>query len=61
MTRPIWRKSSRSGGKVNSDCVEVADLGGSIGLRDSKNPDGPNLAVSTYAFQRLVTRLKGDR
>lgn len=34
-----WRKSSRSQGIENSDCVEVADLSGSDGLRDSKIPD----------------------
>ena len=61
MTTPVWRKSSRSSGNADSDCVEVADLGGAVGLRDSKDPDGPRLAVSAYAFQRLVDRLKGDR
>ena len=34
-----WRKSSRSQGIENSDCVEVANLSGNNGLRDSKNPD----------------------
>jgi hypothetical protein len=46
---------------VDSDCVEVADFGETVGLRDSKDPEGPRLAVSAYAFQRLVARLKGDR
>ncbi|GAB2817564.1 hypothetical protein GCM10027176_22690 [Actinoallomurus bryophytorum] len=34
-----WRKSSRSQGIENSDCVEVANLSGNSGLRDSKKPD----------------------
>ncbi|MEU6132767.1 DUF397 domain-containing protein [Saccharopolyspora sp. NPDC047091] len=39
-----WRKSSYSNSTAN--CVEVA-LGGSIvGVRDSKDPGGPELAVS---------------
>ncbi|WP_378735146.1 DUF397 domain-containing protein [Nocardia brasiliensis] len=36
-----WFTSTRSGSK---DCVEVAFLdGGHVGVRDSKNPDGPAL------------------
>lgn len=37
-----WFKSSRSG--AGKECVEVAFLpGGRVGVRDSKNPDGPAL------------------
>jgi uncharacterized protein DUF397 len=36
-----WRKSSRSTSQADSNCVEVADLAGNIGVRDSKNPGGP--------------------
>jgi hypothetical protein len=35
---PCWRKSSRSGGEENSECVEVALAGDVTALRDSKNP-----------------------
>ncbi len=39
---PKWRKSSASAG--NGECVELAALqDGTIGVRDSKNPDGPVL------------------
>ena len=46
-----WRKSSFSGGQ-GGDCVEVADLWkGGRAVRDSKDPDGPNLffTVSEWA------------
>ena len=48
-----WRKSSRSSGG-GSNCVEVARLPGHIALRDSKNPQGPALIITTAAFQELI-------
>jgi hypothetical protein len=39
----VFRKSSYSG--QNAQCVEVARTGTMLGLRDSKNPVGPVLAV----------------
>ncbi len=36
-----WRKSSRSGTSGQSNCVEVANLSGDVGVRDSKDPGGP--------------------
>ncbi|MBB5915055.1 hypothetical protein BJY24_003922 [Nocardia transvalensis] len=40
-----WFKSSRSAS--NGQCVEVAFLdGGRVGVRDSKNPDGPALVFT---------------
>lgn len=53
-----WRKSSRSGGFDNSDCVEVARLAGRIGLRDSKNPAAGHLALEPARFAALVQRIK---
>jgi hypothetical protein len=58
MTNPLWRKSSHSGTQ-QGDCVEVADLGsGLMGLRDSKHPDLPHLAVTSAALSALVARIK---
>lgn len=40
-----WFKSSHSSG--GNDCVEVAHLGGGhVGVRDSKNPNGPALVFT---------------
>ncbi|MEV0663978.1 DUF397 domain-containing protein [Actinomadura luteofluorescens] len=55
-TRPIWRKSSYSGGH-EGDCVEVADLNDHIGVRDSKNPEAGHLTLTRQAFATLVFHL----
>ena len=58
----VWRKSSHSGTQDESECVEVARLPARtarvIGVRDSKNPDGPILTVSRADFRTLLTRVK---
>ncbi len=52
-----WRKSSRSGGQSN--CVEIADnLTAAIAVRDSKDPDGPTLAVARSAWGSFVQELR---
>ena len=61
MNSPVWRKSSHSGGESGSDCVEVADLSGAIGVRDSKNPAGPGLTLSGRSFAGLVNRVKANK
>lgn len=51
-----WHKSSRC--QWGGDCVEVADAGASVHIRDSKNAEGPVLVVATeqwIAFLRMVT------
>jgi hypothetical protein len=55
-----WRKASRSGGFDNSDCVEVADLTGVIGIRDSKAPDAGHLRISAESFAEMLARVKRD-
>ncbi|MFF4240970.1 DUF397 domain-containing protein [Actinomadura geliboluensis] len=52
-----WHKSSHSGGN-GGECIEVANLTGTIGIRDSKNPDGPKLLVARTEFAALVAALK---
>ncbi|WP_436756836.1 DUF397 domain-containing protein [Streptosporangium sp. V21-05] len=58
LTNAAWRKSSLSGG--NGDCVEVADLGDVVAVRDSKNPRGPELVFTRDTRSAFVTRLKDD-
>ncbi|TMQ92548.1 DUF397 domain-containing protein [Actinomadura soli] len=55
-----WRKSSHSGGggAGGQDCVEVADLTPVIAVRDSKDPDGPKLALDTTAWRTLAHQIK---
>jgi hypothetical protein len=55
-----WRKSSHSGSEGGT-CVELADLPAAVGVRDSKNPDGPKLIFSRHELGALVARVKsGD-
>jgi hypothetical protein len=55
-----WRKSSRSGGQ-GGQCVEVADFGDAVGVRDSKDPDGPWLAFSRRDLTEFAARVKSGR
>jgi hypothetical protein len=51
-----WRKSRRS--QWGGDCVEVADVGEVVHIRDSKDAEGPVLVVATeqwITFLRMVT------
>ncbi|MFC9975752.1 DUF397 domain-containing protein [Spirillospora sp. NPDC127200] len=58
MTDLVWRKSSRSAEGTDAQCVEVADLGGAIGMRDSRDPEGPHLTLDRGTLVALVSRIK---
>ncbi|MGI5205972.1 DUF397 domain-containing protein [Spirillospora sp. CA-108201] len=61
MREAIWRKSSRSTGGTEAQCVELASLGDRIGVRDSKAPGEGHLMVGPDDLQRLIGRIKrGD-
>ena len=55
-----WRKSSYSGGVNDHQCVELGRLasGAGVGVRDSKDPAGGHLTLTTAQFAGLVEQLK---
>ena len=56
--RPEWRKSSYSGNSGN--CVEVAgNLPGIVVVRDSKDPDGPNLIFNPDEWEVFAAGIRG--
>jgi Domain of unknown function (DUF397) len=59
MMEPRWRKSSYSG-NGGGDCVEVAagNLAGFVLVRDSKDRQGPRLALSDQAWSAFVEAIK---
>lgn len=60
VTRIRWRKSSHSGSQ-GGECVEVADLGARVAVRDSKAPHGPVLAFPPAAFAALIQSVGPSR
>ncbi|GAA2441647.1 DUF397 domain-containing protein [Actinomadura vinacea] len=54
-----WRKSSHSD-QHGGECVEVADLAHVVGVRDSKDPDGPMLAVTAADWRSFIRRVKAN-
>jgi hypothetical protein len=49
-----WFKSSYSSGPDGDTCVELATTPGTVHVRDSKNTDGPQLALSPEAWADFV-------
>jgi hypothetical protein len=60
-TRAKWRKSSYSNGNGGA-CVEVArNLPGVVAVRDSKDPDGPELIFEPDQWAAFTGGIKaGD-
>jgi hypothetical protein len=58
-SNPVWRKSSYSGVQ-EGDCVDVADLAGKIGVRDSKDPEGPRLIFDAADWTAFARRVKSS-
>jgi len=47
----VWRKSGRCD---SNTCVEVAEVGHDIAIRDSKRPDGPTLLFTRAEWDAFV-------
>lgn len=55
---PEWRRSARC---ETGACVEVAVLAdGTIGMRDSEDPNGPVLTFNPAAWRAFVAGLKAS-
>ncbi|MGH3935981.1 MAG: DUF397 domain-containing protein [Pseudonocardiaceae bacterium] len=49
----VWHTSNYSGNSGN--CVQVAPAPGRVLVRDSKDPDGPALAVPAATWRAFLT------
>jgi hypothetical protein len=50
-----WRRSTRCG--ESGQCVEIADLGESVAMRDGADPDGPALSFTRSGWSDFVAGL----
>lgn len=54
----VWRKATYSGAN-GGECVEVASTPAAlVAVRDSKDPDGPRLALSPDGWRAFTRRIK---
>jgi len=51
-----WYKSSYS--NPSGNCVEAQQRPGEMGVRDSKDPDGPQLAFDSKTWKAFIDNLK---
>jgi len=57
-TPAMWRKSSFSNSQAA--CVEVADLAGTVGVRDSKDPTGLVLTFTPAAWSAFTRGVRAS-
>ncbi|MET9627459.1 DUF397 domain-containing protein [Lentzea sp. NPDC006480] len=55
----VRRKSSRTGGGQDDNCVEVAFSGAVVGVRDSKSPDSGTLVFSAVQWAFFLRDFRG--
>jgi hypothetical protein len=60
MNKLVWVKSSYSGGS-GGNCIEVADQGSRVLVRDTKDTAGPMLRFTPDAWRSFAGLLKADR
>lgn len=58
-TGEVWRKSSYSGAE-GGECIEVAETGDAVWVRDSKRPAEARLSFSPGAWDGFV-RMAAER
>jgi len=51
LSRAVWRTSTYSGG---NGCVEVAFVDGQVGVRDSKDREGPALVFTAREWEAFI-------
>jgi hypothetical protein len=54
-----WRKSSYSG-NGGGNCVETSSTGHGVAVRDSKDAEGPRLALSPTSWRAFTRRVRRD-
>ncbi|MFI0404425.1 DUF397 domain-containing protein [Actinomadura sp. 3N508] len=59
MAPVAWRMSSHSG--ADGNCVEVADLDVSVGVRDSKAPHGGHLTLAPREWATFISQARAGR
>jgi hypothetical protein len=52
-----WTKSTRSQ-QTTDQCVEVAAVPGHVGVRDSRDPAGPHLVLTSEEWRSFTHRVK---
>ncbi|WP_084337161.1 DUF397 domain-containing protein [Actinomadura oligospora] len=57
----LWRKSSHSESGAGGTCVELANLGTSVGVRDSKAPRAGHLTLTRTDLHQLTQTVRGSR
>ena len=60
MTPPAWRKSSYSGSS-GDNCIETASQLGTVAVRDTKDPSGPQLTFAAGNWDRFLSRVRQAR
>ena len=55
-----WVKSSYSSG-TGGNCVELARLPATILVRDSKDPDGPEITFTAAGWRAFARRVKAGQ
>ncbi|MEU8582312.1 DUF397 domain-containing protein [Streptomyces abikoensis] len=56
-----WFKSSHSTDTGAASCVAVARLADCVGIRDSKEPDGPAFIVAAAAWTSFIGEVRAGR